>query len=73
MNLNHIIRYALKMSQTPARSVAANFGISPQNFSQRLRRDGFNLEETAAICAFCGCEFEVKASYGGDIFLVKCQ
>lgn len=64
MNLNSIIRRALELSNTTYRAAAAEIGLSPQNFSQRLRRDGFSLEEAAAICDFCGAELGVTLTYG---------
>ena len=72
MNLNSAIKIALEVSGTPARTVATEMGLSPQNFGQRLRRDGFNLEETSAICNACGAALSVTLSYGGRTYLIKC-
>lgn len=73
MNLNQIIRHALDISGTTYRAAAAEIGLSPQNFSQRLRRDGFSLEETAAICSFCGANLSVTISYGDTAEVIKLE
>ena len=73
MNLNSIIRRALELSNTTYRAAAAEIGLSPQNFSQRLRRDGFSLEETAAICDFCGVHLSVSLTYGDLYDMIKLQ
>lgn len=73
MNLNSIIRRALELSNTTYRAAAAELGLSPQNFSQRVRRDGFNLEETAAICEFCGAHLSVTLTYGGLMDVIELE
>ena len=71
MNLNSAIRMALEISKTPARTAAAEIGLSPQNFGQRLRRDGFSLEEAAAICEACGVQLSVELIYGEQRYVIK--
>lgn len=71
MNLSDLISYAMRVSGTPARTVAAALGLSPQNFGQRLRRDGFDLEETRTAIYACGCDINISVSFGSVRFDVS--
>ena len=70
MTLSEIIRYTMETTNTTARICAAELGISPQNFGQRLRRDGFDLEETRVILDACGAHLEMCVVVGDTRFNV---
>ena len=60
MLLSDIIRSVIKKTGTPAVRCAESLGISPQSFSQRLSRDGFDLEEAETIIERCGAELQIS-------------
>lgn len=71
MLLSDIILQTMLSTNTRRTECAAALGISKQNFSQRLRRDSFDLVETRKIIETCGCEIEIHIKYPGSKSYIK--
>lgn len=66
MTLSEILRRLMEESNTTAAACAAEIGLSPQNFGQRLKRGTLTAEQIAEAATVCGYEITVCARLFGD-------
>lgn len=57
MNTSNSLRLALTYSGIPHKAVADALGVSPANFSQKLKRNSFSEHELAQIAEIIGAKF----------------
>ena len=67
MSISEKIRILCIRQGITMRELASRIGMSPQNFSGKLKRGSFSFQELEAIAAVTGCEFRVEFVLpGGD-------
>lgn len=60
MQLSKLIRRVLLEMDLNAVQLAARLGTTPQNISQKMRRDSWSVSDLADIAAALGCSFSVS-------------
>ena len=60
MQVSKLVRRVLLEMDLTAAQLADRLGTSPQNISQKMRRDNWSVSDLAAIAAALGCGFSVS-------------